>query len=140
MKPALHPYLLFNGNCREAMQFYQSVLGGELKMQTYEEAKVPVSGEEKKNIIHASLENGGLTFMASDGDREHQVKMGDNFAMSISGDDEPALTKYFNELAKGGKIETPLKKEFWGDIFGMLIDKFAVRWMIDISLKKDQNG
>lgn len=133
MKPILSPYLNFNGQTAEAMKFYQSVLGGELKMQTFGESGQGTTPEEKNLIMHASLENGALSFMASDGGAEHQVTMGNNIHMSLMGDDEATLTKYFNGLAEGGKVDMPLAKQFWGDIYGQLTDKFGVHWMVNIS-------
>jgi len=132
MKPTLTPYLNFNGQTGEAMKFYQSVLGGELKMQTFAESGMPTSPEDKDKIIHADLKNDALSFMASDGNAEHPVHMGDNIHMSIVGSDEALLTKYFNALAEGGKVNMPLAKQFWGDIYGQLTDKFGVHWMVNV--------
>jgi PhnB protein len=132
MKPTLTPYLNFNGQTGEAMKFYQSVLGGELKMQTFGETGMPCADEDKNKIMHADLKNDALSFMASDGNKEHVVTMGDNINMSIVGNEEALLTKHFNALAEGGKVDMPLAKQFWGDIFGMCTDKFGVHWMVNI--------
>lgn len=136
MTPTLTPYLNFMGQTAEAMKFYQSILGGELNMQTYAQSGQSDKPEEKDLIMHAELKNGALTFMASDGNSEHQIHVGDNIHMSIVGTDEAMLTKYFNGLAEGGKVDMPLVKQFWGDTFGMLTDKFGVHWMINISAPK----
>lgn len=136
MNPTLTPYLNFMGQTAEAMKFYQSVLGGELNMQTYAQSGQSEKPEEKELIMHAELKNGSLSFMSSDGNAEHQVHMGDNIQMSIAGTDEALPTKYFNGLAEGGKVDMPLAKQFWGDTFGMLTDKFGVHWMINISAQK----
>jgi len=133
MTATLSPYLNFMGQTRAAMQFYQSVLGGELKLQTFAEAGMPCSDEDKNKIIHADLQNGALSFMASDGNADRPVKMGDNIHMSLMGDDAESLTKYFNGLAVGGKIDMPLAKQFWGDTYGQLTDKFGVHWMVNIT-------
>lgn len=133
MTPTLTPYLNFNRETKPAMEFYQSVLGGKLFMQTFGETGMPVKPEDKDLIVHARLDNEALSFMASDGGAMHEVYMGDNIHMSIMGSDEPLLTKYFNALAEGGKIDMPLAKQFWGDIYGQLTDKFGVHWMINIS-------
>jgi PhnB protein len=133
MKLTLTPYLNFNGQTADAMRFYQSIFGGELKMQTFAEAHMPTTPETKNNIIHADLQNGALSFMASDGDIKHPVHMGDNIHMSLMGDDEKTLTGYFNALALGGMVNMPLAKQFWGDIYGQLTDKFGVHWMVNIS-------
>ncbi len=132
MKPTLTPYLNFDGQTREAMSFYQSILGGELKMQTFGESGMPTDPHFANRIIHADLRNESLSFMASDGDATHPVKMGNNIHMSIVGTEEALLTKYFHALAEGGKIDMPLAKQFWGDIYGQLTDKFGVHWMFNI--------
>ncbi|HSX40439.1 MAG TPA: VOC family protein [Candidatus Saccharimonadales bacterium] len=132
MKATLTPYLSFNGSTKEAMEFYKSVLGGTLTMQTFGESGMPVADEDKDKLVHALLKNDTLTFMASDGTKDHVVKMGDNICMSIVGSDEELLTKYFNELSKGGKVTMKLEKQFWGDTFGSFTDKFGVNWMINI--------
>ena len=133
MKPKLIPYLNFSGNTKDAMEFYQSVLGGELKMQTFGESGMPVNDEDKDKIIHASLDNDTLTFMASDGNSEHPVQMGDNVQLSIVGENLELLTKYFNGLSEGGKIDMPLEKQFWGDSYGQFTDKFGIHWSVNIS-------
>lgn len=136
MKAVLTPYLNFNGQTGEAMKFYQSVLGGELKMQTFAESGMPTAPADKDKIMHADLKNDALSFMASDGDTKHPVAMGNNINMSIMGTDEALLTKYFNGLAVGGHVDMPLAKQFWGDIYGQLTDKFGVHWMVNIGKDK----
>ena len=131
-KPTLTPYLNFNGKTAEAMKFYHSILGGELKMQTFGEANMARTPEEKDLIVHADLKSDALSLMASDGHPEQQVKFGDNVSMSISGQENEKLTGIFNRLAEGGKIDMPLAKQFWGDTFGMLTDRFGVHWMVNI--------
>ena len=138
MKLTLTPYLNFDSKTKDAMTFYQSVLGGKLIMQTFGEAKVTENPKEKDLIIHASLENDSLSFMASDGGEHHPIHMGDNIHMSIVGSDEELLKKYFTELAEGGKVDMPLEKQFWGDIYGQLTDKFGVHWMVNISKKEEK--
>jgi PhnB protein len=132
-KMILTPYLNFMGQTKAAMEFYHSILGGELSMQTFAESGMPTSDEDKDKIIHADLRNGTLSFMASDGNAEHPVRMGDNIHMSLAGQDETQLTEFFNKLAEGGTIDMPLGKQFWGDIYGQLTDKFGVHWMVNIS-------
>ena len=132
-KPPITPYLTFNGNAAEAMKFYQSVLGGELKMQTFGEAKMAKAPEEKDRIVHAALTGGAMSLMASDGMVGDEVKAGDNFSLSMSGQDRDWLTGVFNKLADGGRVDMPLAKQFWGDTFGMLTDRFGIRWMVNIA-------
>ncbi len=138
LKPTLTPYLTFNGNTAKAMRFYRSVLGGELTMQTFGEASMAKSPEEQDRIVHAALKNDALSLMASDGHVSQQVKFGDNISMSISGQDHDKLTEIFTKLAKGGRVDMPLAKQFWGDTFGMLTDKFGIHWMVNIASKAQQ--
>jgi PhnB protein len=133
MDPQLTPYLTFNGKAAEAMKFYSSVLGGELTMQTFAEVKMARTAAENDLVIHAVLKNEGLTFMASDAMPDRRAKFGDNVHMSISGNDGAKLTKIFNGLAAGGKVDMPLAKQFWGDTYGQLTDKFGVHWMVNIT-------
>jgi len=133
LDPQLTPYLTFNGKAAEAMKFYHSILGGELTMQTFAEAKMARNPSEGDLIVHAVLKNDGLTFMASDAMPGRQARFGDNVHMSISGRDSPALTKVFNELSEGGKVDMPLAKQFWGDTYGQLTDRFGVHWMINMT-------
>lgn len=129
------PYLIFNGNAGEAIRWYQSILGGELTLQTYGESNMGSSEEEKKRVIHASLKNDALSFMVSDAPpvKEFEPHVGDNIHMSILGSDEQLLTGFFTKLAAGGTINMPLEKQFWGDTYGILTDKFGIRWSVNIS-------
>ena len=127
----IEPYLAFNGNCEEAMNFYKSVLGGELEVSHFSDYAKP--GEKSpEGVMHSSLKAGGLSFMASDGMPGKKVVFGDSVSMSIAGTDEPALTKIFNGLSKGGKVTIPLAKQMWGDVFGMFDDKFGIHWLVNI--------
>ena len=134
----LSPYLNFNGNCADAMTFYQSVLGGKLDMSKFGDNNMEVPEDQKDKIIHATLENDALSFMASDTAPGHTVTMGDSVHMSVAGTDLVTLTKYFNGLSEGGKVDMPLAKQFWGDTFGMLTDKFGIHWMFNIGSSQEK--
>jgi PhnB protein len=133
MEPVLSPYLNFSGKAADAMKFYQSILGGELTVQTFGDVQMAQSPEDEKKVMHASLNNGQLSLMASDGPPGREVAFGNNVHLSIVGPDGKQLIEFFNKLAEGGTIDMPLEKQFWGDTFGMLTDKFGVHWMINIS-------
>jgi PhnB protein len=133
MNATLSPYLNFNGNAAEAMRFYQSVLGGELTIQTFGDAGMAQSDSEKNLTLHADLTSDGITLYASDGRPDTKVIFGDNVHLSLQGSDSSTLNAYFNGLAAGGNVDMPLAKQFWGDTFGMLTDKFGVHWMVNIS-------
>jgi PhnB protein len=133
MQTVLVPYLNFNGNAGEAMKFYQNIFGGELKLQTFGDAGMANSEDEKDRLIHGELKTDTFSFMASDGHKDHQVEFGTSVHMSLVGSDEAALTEYFNKLSEGGTVDMPLAKQFWGDTFGMVTDKYGIHWMVNIS-------
>jgi len=132
-KVNLEPYIFFNGNCREAMEFYKSVFGGELFFQNMSDVPgdVPkMEGVTENMVMHASLKGGDAAIMASDSpNASPQAK---KITLSLGGSDEQKMRKMFDNLAAGGKVTTPLRKEFWGDTFGNLTDKFGVDWMMNI--------
>lgn len=132
MATRLNPYLNFNGNAREAMTHYQSVLGGELTVSTYGEFQMGGDSESGK-VMHAELAGGGLTLMGADTPDGMEYSTGSNFAVALFGDDEPELRGYFDGLAEGGTVTLPLEQAPWGDSFGQLVDKFGVSWMVNIS-------
>lgn len=130
----LNPYLSFEDNAREAMEYYEAVFGGTLKMQTFKEYHASDDPAEDDKIMHAVLEGeNGIMFMASDTPNRMEFKPGTNFNMSLSGDDEAALRRYYEKLAADGTVTMPLGKAPWGDVFGMCIDRFGVSWLVNIT-------
>lgn len=129
----LNPYLHFRGNAREAMEFYQSVFGGELQIMAFKDMNAPVDPSEADKVMHASLEAGSLTFMASDTPAHMEYNPGTNVGMSLSGDNEGELRGYFEKLSDGANVAQPLQKAPWGDTFGMLYDRFGIEWLVNIS-------
>ncbi len=137
MESKLNPYLSFKDNTREAMEFYKTVFGGNLMISTFKELHASQDPSEDNKVMHSVLEgDNGITFMASDTPDRMEYKVGTNFSMSLSGDDEAALTGYFQKLSAGATITMPLEKAVWGDTFGMLTDKFGVAWLVNITGKK----
>ncbi|MFI5955981.1 VOC family protein [Cryptosporangium sp. NPDC051539] len=132
MASRLNPYLSFRGNAREAMEFYRSVLGGELNLMTFGQFG-GAAGADADQIMHGQLETpAGYTLMGSDTPPGMSYHPGDNFTVSLSGDDAEELRGYFAGLAEGGTVQTPLEKQMWGDEFGALTDKFGVPWLVNI--------
>jgi len=132
----LNPYLFFSGNCREAMEFYKQVFGGTLNVMTYDEMPGGQQPEAMKGkVMHASLTDGDAALMASDSPQADRLGTG-KISLSLSGTDESRLRTIFDRLSSGGKVTSPLKKEFWGDTFGSLTDRFGVEWMVNISAPK----
>ncbi|WP_155373447.1 VOC family protein [Catellatospora vulcania] len=133
MASRLNPYISFNGNAREAMEFYQGILGGNLTMSTFGEfgdKDAPYADQ----IMHAMLESdAGYTLMASDTPPGMAYHPGDNITVSLSGDDGDLLRGYWEKLTEGGAVGVPLEKQMWGDEFGALKDRFGVNWMVNIA-------
>lgn len=132
MASVLNPYLSFDGNCREAMEFYRDALGGELTVSTFGE--MGDDSPAKDNVMHARLETkDGYTLMASDLPPGMEHKPGENISISISGDDADALRGYWSRLSEGGTVTMELEKQIWGDEFGACVDRFGINWMVDIA-------
>jgi PhnB protein len=137
MKTKLNPYLTFKSNARQAMEFYHSVFGGKLQMQTFKEFHASQSPSEDDLIMHAELNAGDLiTFFASDTPERMEYHPGANISMSLTGDEEAELKAAFKQLSAGGMVTMPLAKQVWGDEFGMCTDQFGINWMVNISAKK----
>lgn len=132
MSVMLNPYLNFAGTAREAMSFYQSIFGGELKLMTFGQMPGAQPGYEDK-IMHALLATPELTLMASDGSPGQAPKKGDDVTLSLSGDDAAKLSGWFQKLSAGGSVIVPLGPQAWGDTFGMVDDRFGMRWMVNIT-------
>ena len=122
----LFPYLVYSGNCKEAMEFYAECLDGEIKfMQTFGESPIDVPEEAKNTIFNSELIAQGIRIKASDDLPGYEVKKGTNISLYISFPDEASKQTAFSRLAEGGKILFPIE-----DNFGMLTDKFGVQWMV----------
>jgi PhnB protein len=133
MTVELSPYLNFDGNAREAMQFYHGILGGELQLQTFGEVPgMEAPGYEDK-IVHARLEADGFIIMASDLGPGMGLQVGRNVNLSLMGTDREGLMRIFDALAEGGDVGMPMAEQFWGDTFGMLTDRFGVPWMVNVN-------
>lgn len=133
----LDPYLFFKGNCREAMEFYKNIFGGDLTIQTYADVKAPApEGLKDDSIMHAMLDGGHIKLMASDtamaSDKAAKI------SLSLGGSDETTLTNMFNGLCQDVTPFQALKKEFWGDIFGSVTDKYNLEWMVNITQPAEQ--
>jgi PhnB protein len=137
MKTILNPYISFKENAREAMEFYKTVFGGKLTMDTFKDFHVSQSPAEDNLIMHAMLEaDNGLTFMGADTPTGMQYDPGSRISMTVSGDNMAEIKAYFEKLSAGGKVTQSLEKAPWGDTFGMVVDKFGVHWMINITAQK----
>lgn len=128
----LNVYLHFNGNCREALQFYKEALGGEIAtMSTFGDSPVESPEGTKDYVMHAEFKSDGIYFMASDTTPDNPVSPGSNVTLSINLSDKSEQTRIFGQLSAGGHVIMELQDTFWGAHFGMLSDKFGVNWMLN---------
>ena len=134
----LHPYLNFAGSAEEALNFYKDALGGDvLTISRYGDSPMPSDDDWKQKIIHARLQFGDDNIiMISDTMKGNSISTHGNIQLSIGLDDEEKTKQIFDKLAEDGKITMPLAKQFWGDLFGMLQDKFGISWMLNCTPKK----
>jgi PhnB protein len=134
MTVRLNPYISFRDNAREAMEFYASVFGGELTLSTFGEAGMSQDPADADRVMHSQLEAAnGLVLMGADTPGHMDYQEGARISVSLSGDDEPTLRGYWDELADGGSVTVPLEKAPWGDTFGMCADRFGVDWLVNIA-------
>jgi PhnB protein len=140
MASRLNPYLSFDGNAREAMEFYNDVFGGSLALNTFGEFGSPEAPGADK-IMHSQLETDtGFTLMGADMPPGMEHSPGNDVAVSLSGDDGDDLRGYWGKLSDGGTVTLPLEKQMWGDEFGMCVDRFGVSWMVNIAGPGDGPG
>lgn len=144
----INPYLNFDGTCEEAFNLYKDIFGGEFTgngimrfgdMPPQEDGQ-PISDEVKNRVMHVALQIGDDTLMGSDimpgmcnSDGGLEFRRGDNVIISISPDSREDADRIYEALSKGGKATNPMQDQFWGDYWGMLVDKFGNEWMINYS-------
>jgi len=131
-KMQLVPFINFQGRARDAMQFYQHVLGGTLELHTANEKGERRPAGTGDRVTDGQLDADGLRIVATDGHPSYPATVGDHMALSLSGTDKARLTKIFSNLAEGGKVQMPLTKLAWGAEVGWLKDKFGVSWTVSI--------
>jgi len=130
----LNPYLNFDNNCREAMNFYKECLGGELFLQTVSElpamaAQMPP--QMKDNILHSSLTSGDMVIMASDLNPEKRIE-GNTVHLCINCNNENELNSFFSKLSANGKVTEPIADMPWGAKYGALTDKYGKHWIFNL--------
>ena len=139
MTVRLNPYLSFRDDARPAMEFYRSVFGGQLVVTAFGDVDMAAMGMgddpgDAQKVMHAQLEtDDGLVLMASDtpSSMEHVPPAG--ISISLSGDDEARLRRWWEGLTDGGAVTMPLEQAPWGDLFGMCTDRYGTSWMVSIS-------
>lgn len=127
----LNPYISFRDNAREAMEFYQQALGGDLQVMTFGDMPGMVEDEaEQRLVMHSMLRTAdGLVLMGSDTPAHMEYQAPQGVSVSLSGSDEDALRAIWGKLADGGTVTMPFEQAPWGGLFGMLVDRFGVSWM-----------
>lgn len=128
----VQPYIAFKGNAREAIEFYKQALGAhEIHAETYGNSPMAEYGPADA-IMHATIAIGDSHVMMCD-DMRPQAEGGasGNISLAIGLDDADAARRYFDNLSRGGEVMMPLDKTFWAEAFGMLTDKFGVKWMVN---------
>ena len=134
MPVRLNPYLGFRSEAREALGFYHLVFGGELSIGTFGDSGMPHDPADADKVLHGQLEGeNGLLLMGSDTPSGMRVTEGSSISISLSGDDDAALRRYWDGLAAGATVIEPLTTAPWGDTFGMLTDRHGVTWLVNIS-------
>jgi len=134
MGSLLNPYISFQDNARDAMEFYQSVFGGELTVNTFGEYGEKYA-EGADLVMHAMLITaGGFALMGADTPAGTDFTPGSQITISLSGDgdDAEAIRGYWEALSDGATVTVPLEEQVWGDEFGQITDRFGINWMVNI--------
>jgi PhnB protein len=126
-------HLHFNGNCREAFDFYASTFGGKIVFSmTYGES--PAAGQtcaqSRDKIIHARIDFGGQFLLGCDAPAEH-YRTPEGFNVMAAVEQPAEAERIFATLADGGKVTMPVQETFWAQRFGMCTDRFGTPWMIN---------
>jgi len=134
----INTYLSFNGNCREAMNFYKDCLGGELNLQTIGESPLAdkMPAQMKECILHATLIKEKLVLMGSDMLGEKGLLRGNNVSMAINCSSEEEIQNFYEKLSAGGNKDHALEQSFWGATFGDLTDKYGNHWLLNYEKNK----
>lgn len=133
--PSLNPYLSFKNNARDAMTFYRGVFGGDLDISTFGQFEGMVDDPSENDLVmHAQLTTpDGFVLMGADTPSRMEYRAPAGISVSVSGDDEVALERFWDGLAEGGTIVLPFDTPPWGGRFGMLTDRFGIDWMVALN-------
>lgn len=125
----LTPYLYFEGNAEEALNFYQGIFGGEKSdVMRFGDAQETTADEFKDKIIHARLQHPAFTIYFSDTHEKHKLKKGDHVSLTLEFETEEAIDKVYQSLSEGGSVYMELQKTFWNAKYAKVTDKFGVCW------------
>ena len=128
----LHPYFIFNGQAKAALDFYSAALGLEIgEMSTYGSSPVPHQAEHRDWIMHAALNWKGETLAMFGDSPDLKLTQNPNVHISLNYTDLEEMKSAFTRLSQGGEITMPLEKQFWNATYGQLIDQFGIHWMMN---------
>lgn len=132
-------YLNFNGNCREAVEYYARVFGTEIpKMMSFGEMppnpEYPLPEEAKHLIMHTRLTISGSNVMFSDVFPGMPFVVGNNISLSVVSDNLDEIQSAFNKLKDGGTVGMELQETFWSKSYGSLTDKFGINWQFNLGI------
>lgn len=132
----VNPYIAFKGNCRQAIEFYRNALGAEV-LFTHTVGESPMSNMgPPENIMHCTMKVGDSTIMMCD-DPSPEAAAGDgNISLAIGLNDPERAKQLFGNLAQEGSVVMPLDKTYWAEAFGMVTDKFGIKWMVNCDAPK----
>ena len=132
----IHSYLTFNGNCREAMQFYKRCFGGELTIQTVGsiDPSKDMPREMMDCVLQASLVQGTAVIMATDMVGEEGLNRGNAVSMLINCSSEMELRRCYDRLSAGSRIQSQIEETASGALFGQLTDKYGNSWLLRYQL------
>ena len=128
----VQPYLMFNGRCEEAIEFYKKAIGAkvEMMMRFKEAPEGQCAPGSENNIMHSCLLIGDTAVMASDGMSNGKPPEFKGFSLALKAKDEADAKRLFGALADGGQVHQPLIETFFSPSFGVVADKFGVSWMV----------
>jgi PhnB protein len=135
MYMAVNVYLVFNGNCREAVEYYADVFGT-VKPQIMtmgdvpEDPEYPLSEEDKKLVLYARINISGSDIMFSDNCNGSPFAQGNNISIAVVSKNVDDVKQWFGKLKEGGKVDMELQETFWSKCYGSLTDKFGILWQL----------
>ncbi|MGY3718443.1 VOC family protein [Sutcliffiella cohnii] len=131
---SVNVYLTFNGNCRDAVEFYAEAFQTEAQIMTFGEAppnpEFPLPDEAKDLIMHARLMVEGSPIMFSDNFPGSPHVEGNNITLAVISDNREKIESYFHKLKEGGKVGMELQETFWSKCYGSITDKFGIGWQV----------
>ncbi|WP_153127069.1 VOC family protein [Peribacillus tepidiphilus] len=129
MKHPVTPYLTFDGNAREAIEFYKEVFEGEVvEIQTFGEADFPTPPEVDDRVMHAKFKKDELFIMVSDVLLGQSIEIGNNISLALELESEEEIQKLYDRLSQNGTVLMELQDTFWGAKFAKVKDRFGIIW------------